>query len=323
MNSSSLNVSASRSWRDIPQPVKPRAMSRGGRWRLAMALLRAAAAIVLTGALAWGAWQLFGALGQNPQVMPDAAKAVPIRVTELRTSPGGVLDETWLARTLALPRNASLMEVDLEALRARILADGQVLTASLTRNFPDRLTVHITERTPIARLKVDVGGRPERFLVARDGMVYGGSNYDPQMVETLPWLGGFTLRAEGNGFQPIAGMEVVADLLARAQFEAEHLYRDWLVVSLERLAADQELLVTTRSGANVVFTTRTDFFLQLAKLDYMTEKLANLPVVRIDLSLGREVPVKLDPILSGAPGGRPALAPGFNALPLSRNPREL
>jgi hypothetical protein len=46
----------------------------------------------------------------------------------------------------------------------------------------------------------------------------------------------------------------------------------------------------------VVFNANTDYFRQLAKLDYLWEKIAGVPVVqaRIDLSLGREVPVYLE-----------------------------
>jgi len=300
-------------------------MSSGGRWRLAMASLRAGARLVIFAALGWGAWQVLGALQENSRTMPAAAKSVPVKRTELRTSPGGVLDETWLARTLALRPGVSLMELDLERLQARLLDDGQVLTATLTRNFPDRLMVQITERVPVARIKVDLAGRPEAFLVARDGVVYSGSNYDPLMVETLPWLGGFSLTPEGAGFRPIAGMDVISDLLARAQYEAEHLYRSWQVVSLERLETDREIEVTTKAGSTIIFSGRMDFFLQLAKLDYMTEKLAAMPVARarIDLSLGREVPVMVELIPADRGAERPAFAPGFNIFPPSKKQREL
>ncbi len=337
MNQELLNVSPSRSWRDIPQPVKPRAMSAGGRLRLAMAVARASGAIMLVGALGWGVWQVAGALRTNPRAMPAAAKAVPIKHVELQTSNGGVLDDAWLGRTLALAKGISLMELDLERLRARVLADGQVLTATLTRNFPDRLTVQVSERSPVARIKVSAGTEAQVMLVARDGVVYLGSNYDPLMLATLPWLGGFTLKPQGAAFRPIPGMDHVADLLARAQYEATHLYITWQIVSLERLESDHELEVTTKNGSRIVFTTTSDFFPQLAKLDNILGHLrdpqrfptARAARARIDLSLGREVPVMIEPTIAGTDGAaaasRPALAPGFNVLPssLTQHSREL
>lgn len=310
-------------------------MSAGGRWRLAQALARASGAIALVGTLAWGTWLAVGALRENPKAMPAAAKAVPVRRTELKTAAGGVLDEAWLRRTLALPKGISLMELDLDQLRERLLADRQVLTANLTRHFPDRLLVQVSERTPVARIKVATSGPDPVLLVARDGMVYSGTNYEPTMLETLPWLAGFSLRPDGAGFRPIPRMTIVADLLARAQYEATHLYLNWQIVSLERLELDRELEVTTKNGSKFVFTAKTDFFPQLAKLDHIlneVQKLSTAPAsrVRIDLSLGREVPVMLEPLVASADAARnaaarPALAPGFNVFPPSqpKHPREL
>jgi cell division protein FtsQ len=166
--------------------------------------------------------------------------------------------------------------------------------------------------------------------VARDGVVYEGSNYDPGMLNTLPWLGGFSLKSQGAGFLPIPNMTVVADLLARAQYEATHLYLNWQIVSLDRLEADREIEVTTKDGSRVVFTAKADFFPQLAKLDNILEHLrdatrfptAKTARARIDLSLGREVPVMLEQhesrFIAPATTPSPALAPGFNVFPPSQ-----
>lgn len=332
-----LNLPASRTWRDIPQPVKPRAMSNGGRLRLALAAARVVGGVGVAAGLAWGGWQVTSALRTNPRAMPTAAKGAPLKRLDLQTATGGVLDGAWLSRTLALPKGATLMELELERLRARLLADGQVLTATLLRKFPDTLVVQVTERVPVARVRVETSAGGQTYLVARDGAVYLGTNYDDGMLRTLPWLDGIVLKPEGAGFRPVASMDVVADLLARAQYEATHLYVTWRVVSLARLEADREIEVLTRDGSHIVFSARSDFFPQLAKLDNIlvhlqdTERFPRTRAsrVRIDLSLGREVPVMLEPVLSAnepfAPAPRPALAPGFNAFPSSSlpQPREL
>lgn len=304
-------------------------MSRGGRWRLAMATLRASAAIAIVIAIGWSAWQVTAALRESSNMMPDAAKSTPVKRTELRTATGGVLDEAWLGRTLALPKSVSLMELDLDRLRARLLDDGQVLTASLTRNFPDTLTVHISERMPVARIKVGLDNTETILLVARDGVVFAGTNYQLSMLETLPWLGGFSLTPDGAGYRPIPGMTIIADLLATAQYDAGHVYSTWQIVSLARLEADREIDVTAKDGSLVVFSARSDFFAQLAKLDYMlgymSERFGDVPRARarIDLSLGREVPVWIEPIAAHDADAkslvRPALAPGFNVFPSSQS----
>jgi cell division protein FtsQ len=329
VNAEAIQAPAVRSWRDIPQPVKPRAMSRGGRWRRTMQGLRVAALVACAGLLAAGIWFLVGTVSWAPRNLPEVAKAGVLRRLELKTSTGGVLDGAWLERTLALPREVTLMELDLNRLRARLLAEGQVVSATLARQFPDRLVVRISERTPVARLRVEAAGKVRDLLVASDGFVFRGEGFDPAMLAGLPWLSGVTLVPEGAEFRPIAGMAPVAQLLSDAQFSAQSLYQSWLSVSLARLGTDREIEVTTRNGTTIVFNAARDFFAQLATLDFLVEKLANTPMgrARIDLTLGRNVPVLIEPpapATAAAPAERsapvePAPPPSFFSFPPSPN----
>ena len=135
------------------------------------------------------------------------------------------------------------------------------------------------------------------FLVAREGIVFDGIGFDPKMISSLPWLDGVRLVRKDDDFIPIAGMETVADLLAKAKMEAEHLYESWQVVSLARLQSDGEVEVRDRSVAKIFFGTNEDFFRQLARLDLLidtarrqTEKSPSV----INLSIGAQVPVTFD-----------------------------
>lgn len=321
MEHPSVNLPAARSWREIPQPVNPRAMSSGGRWRRTLASLRIAGLVTFVGGLAAGGWLIASALREESPHMPAVAKSVPVRAPELRST-DGVLDNAWLARTLALPPHVSLMELDLEKLRGRLLADAQVVTAAVTRQFPDRLIVHVTERAPVARVRVERAGIAHDMLVARDGVIFAGSGFDPGRIDVLPWLGGVELTIEQGRFKPIPRMEVVAQLLADAQLAADHIYQTWEVVSLARLESDAEIEVTTKDSSQIVFNANGGFFVQLARLDYLLEQLARLPPtpVRIDLSLGRDVPVR--PLVAVAETvpvrGHPAKPrPLFHPLPFS------
>ncbi|MBI5688495.1 MAG: FtsQ-type POTRA domain-containing protein [Verrucomicrobia bacterium] len=246
-------------------------------------------------------------LGTSPKHVPPVARTATLRHLELKTSAGGVLDQAWLERTLALPRNAALMELDLDQLCARLLAESQVVSASITRHFPDRLTVRLTERVPVARVRVELGGTPRDLLVDPQGVIFHGVGFEPALLDSLPWLSGLTLAPDGAGFQPIAGMAPVAQLLADAQFSALRLYRAWQSVSLARLASDREIEVTTKNGTIVVFSARGDYFVQLATLDYLIERLADTPMTRarIDLTLGRNVPVMIEPPAPAESGAAP------------------
>jgi cell division protein FtsQ len=262
--------------------------------------------------------------------MPAAAKASPIKTLELRTN--GVLSQAWLARTLALPKTASLMELDLQKLQSRLLQEDQVLGASLMKALPDRLVVQISERSPVARLQVRWLGQDQTLLVARDGVIFAGEGFDERELSRLPYLivSRESLVPDGGHFRPIAGMDVAAELLSKAGLEAEHLYARWFSVSLLRLRTDRRIDVTTKDGSVIAFSTTDDFFRQLAKLDTITDELAaKAPgsLATIDLTLGQNVPVTVIPVVTDptTPASRPTPGRASNLAaapaPEERSPR--
>lgn len=271
-------------------------MSREGRRRFAVSLVRSFLVFAVMLGIGLGGWQVIRAMQETAGKTP-AASAAPLSAPKLETNGylGG--DATWLARTLALPRNATLMGLDLDALRARLLAQGQVQTAVLTKIFPATLRVQVTERTPVARLMAQIlGSEPRPYLVARDGVVFAGVGFPPELVGTLPWLEPTKLVRDGDGFVPVVGMVVVAELLGKARLEAEHLYKTWRVVSLAGLNTDAEVEVRTASGAAIVFSATADYLSQIAKLDLVLDRLAQQGATfkRITLGGGRDAVVTLD-----------------------------
>jgi len=299
-----------RSWRDIPQNVKPRAMSREGRRRVKLRALRIAAAAGVIGLAGWGAWEVTAALRSQGGLPGAAGGAAPVR--ELSLSTDGVLDKAWLARTLALPPDASLMDLDLEGLRARLLASGQARSAAIVRKFPSTLAVSLSERSPVARLAAPGAGPGDpALLVARDGVSYQGTGYDPAMTGSLPWLVGESAPGPGGRPAPIPGMGTVAELLSRAQLEAGPIYRSWKSIDVSRLETDGEIVALTRDGLRETFGAQEDFYRQLAKLDLLLDAAAGKPgeVIRdINLSLGGQVSVALAPVPAPVPGAAPGPA---------------
>ena len=271
-------------------------MSPEGRRRVAWSGFKTITAVAVLAGLGWGGFQIATALRGNPKPFSGAAPALPVSEIVLITD--GVLNQKWLVDTLALSSKATLMELDLYRLRAALMANAQVRSATLTRNFPATLTVSLSEHSPVARIMAQVSDEPPRmFLVAREGIVFEGTGFDPEMVSTLPWLDGVKLVRKDDAFVPIAGMETVADLLAKAKMEAEHLYRTWQVVSLARLATDGEIEVRDKNVAKIFFGTNEDFFRQLARLDLLldTTRLQTDKSPReINLSIGSQVPVSFD-----------------------------
>jgi cell division protein FtsQ len=246
---------------------------------------------------AWAVAAVYQTWESDPARLKEPVRTVPLKQVVFATD--GVLERAWLDQTLALPKGASLMTLDLSALESRLLASRQAQRVVLRRRFTDNaLVVTVRERVPIARIMVQIGGAAPRMqLVAHDGVVYEGAGYGWMVLEQLPWLDGVRLRrASRGGFEPIENMEPITGLLSAAQGLVPQLCAGWQVVSLVRLASDQEIIVRSREIPEIIFDAREDFPRQLAKLDYIVDTLRahGAPVMaRVNLALGSQVPVEL------------------------------
>ncbi len=312
-------VRSGRSWREISQEVKPRAMSSKGRKRQYTAWLKVSGLTVLVGGLVFGIYHFTYEWQTDRVAFADSVNSEPVR--DLAVITDGTLPKKWVEQILALPKGATLMALDLPALRNRLTAQGQVKVAVVTRKFPDMLMVNLQERTPVARIQAQDGlGRPKQLYVAKDGVVYEGTNYDWQ----LPWLDGIRLVRQGTGYAPIIGMEDVSKLLTTAQIEAPHLYRGWMIVSLAKLAERDEIAVKSQDVAEIIFSRKVDFYKQVAQLDSvldMAKKLPDAGLHSINLSLAGQVPVKFE--RSPDELAQPEYSPQFILQPIKRKgPRE-
>jgi len=332
MSQSSLNPPTTRSWRDIPQPVRREQLGREGKKRWILAAGNVVGLILVLGAAGWGAYEIFNLWSTNPTRITAPTKGVPIRDFVVRTD--GVLDKAWVQRTLELPKGTSLMELNLADLKRRLEESGQVSKAVLERRFPDVLAVTLQERTPVAQIRALIGNAdPVSFMVSRDGTVYSGFGYDPAMAGGLPYIDGVKLIREGSAFVPIEGMEAVADLLGTAQASAPALYRSFKIVSLARFALDRTLTVKSTDVEVITFGASQDsFYRQIARLDYILEETRRQNTAgqlkSVNLAVGdKQVPIAFetaandrDPARSSASTARPPSSAGASLFTFpSRN----
>ena len=308
-------------------------MSNEGRKRLKVATVKSVVALFVLCLGGWGIYAVVTTWETNPTALKSPVKGVPVKAIDLRSD--GVLDQGWVTRRLALSKTAGLMELDLPALRARLLDFGQVRTAVITRKFPATLVVMLEERTPVARVHAQLGhAQPQDMLVARDGVIFEGVGYDPNLINSLPYLADVSLKMTNGRFLPLAGMEKVAELLSTARANIPALYANWQIVSLARFALDGFIVVQSKEIKEITFGTReSDFFKQIAQLDLVVEE-AQLkpdhPAVSVNLAIGEtqggaQVPVVFeatplapaaDSVKSRAPRiGVPAQAPSVRAAP--------
>jgi hypothetical protein len=336
MSSPIASPNGTRSWRDIPQNVTPRAMSSEGRKRLALSVGNLVGLCLIIGAMGWGIFEFIGLWQHDRTRLTAPVKREPLREIALRTD--GVLDQGWVKRTLNLAADATLMELDLPALKNRLLAGGQVRSAVLARRFPDVLVITLQERTPVVRVMAKLGdAEPRALAVARDGIVYQDIGYDETLMNGLPFIDGVRLVRQGEGFSRLEGMEPVAELLAAALVNTPDLYRSFRVISLARLALDGVLVVRSAEVEAITFGLRasTPFTQQLARLDYILEETRRNspagPLKAVNLAVGgNQVPVAFatvrDPLATpsaaltpGSSGNRLFSLPPRNSAPTKRD----
>jgi hypothetical protein len=313
MSQSTLNSPPTRSWRDIPQPVRRVAMGPEGKKRMFMAIGNIVGLVLVLGAAGWGVFAIIRLWETDRTRLTAPTKGVPIRHYLVRTD--GVLDKAWVQRTLELPKTASLMELDLADLKRRLEESGQVSKAVIERRFPDILGITLQERTPVARVMALIGdAAPVSFMVSRDGTVYSGFGYEPAMAGGLPYIDGVKLIRDGAAFSRIEGMEAVADLLGTAQVSAPELYRTFRIVSLARFALDRTLAVKSTEVDVITFGASQDsFYRQLARLDYIIEETRRQNAAgrlkSVNLAIGdKQVPVAFDTVHADSSRPSPASA---------------
>lgn len=291
-------------------------MSERGRRRRLLAWTKVTGLVVAFTGAAWGLYELAHSWTTDRAGLANAVHSEPVKEIAVVTT--GVLNQKWAIDVMGVPKGASLMALDLQALKAKLTAYGQIRLAVLTRSFPDTLVVTLQERTPVARIQASDGLRTRQLLVAKDGVVYEGQGYDRQLIASLPWLDGVRLVKTADGFAPIAGMEDVSELLSRAQLDAPHLYKNWLVVSLERLASADEIIVKSQDVPQIVFSRKRNFFKQMAQLDYVIDRSHLLPdpqIRSVNLTYEGQVPVRLESTPEEAVS---SLRPDFPVQPSSQ-----
>lgn len=278
------------SWRKIQQSSAARAVTSFAKKRRLQINMRyvgaffgAVVALALVAGAVWW-WQ------------NRAFSALAVPQTSLHSvyfESDGVFDEAWLRDKIDLPAGVALMDIDIAALRAQLLDEGQTISAEVERIFPDALKISVTEHRPMMRIvTMDAQGKRYLYLISETGEVYNGSHYSPSTLKGLPFLDGVVLKRSGLGFEPVAQAPVLAELLKTARAGWPELYAQWRIVSCQNFKGDvtapgANIIVKTNDKSDIVFTPE-DFPRQLQHLQEISAyaRRERLPrIEQIDLSL--------------------------------------
>ncbi len=307
-----------RSWKEIRQSGTEKPMTSAAKRRRISTLLKASCSLLLFIALiGGGTWVVLNWV-ESSETRLGRERATPIRQILFQTD--GVLSEKWAGRTLALRPGTTLLDHSIFELKERLEESGQVRSAVVERQFPDILKIVVKERFPVARVAVeDEFGSTETLLVAPDGTLYRGRDYDRVFLKTLPYLAGVLPRKDKEGhFHPLPGMELPTAFLRMIRTDFPELYGALQVLDLEDLRDGADLpgagfVARLRRYPDIRFSPN-GFKSQLEKLELVLadlEERIRRPedrrmIDRVDLSITGPVVVSfLDPQKAQPPQGSP------------------
>jgi cell division protein FtsQ len=154
-------------------------------WRLG---LRVAAWTAIAAGAAWGAKQVNSFLVTDPRFQL-ACGGVQSACTSLEIRGSVYANRARLQNVFASDFGQSVYKIPLAERRRRLLAVDWVNTASISRVWPNKLVVTITERRPVAFAKLPIAGTSRyRFtLIDADGVLL---SIPPRVRFHLPVLSG-------------------------------------------------------------------------------------------------------------------------------------
>lgn len=228
------------SWRDLNQGPRtlrsPQARQRKLRSLLRLGLFSATCALLLGG----GVYSFLYA-GQMLRKVEIPKPATPL--VEVRFETNGFLKQEWFDQVMGRSLPDDLLMVDIYELKQRLEAHGQIAKATVRRELPGTLQISVEERQPVTRLRTrDAQGREIHLFVARDGIVFQGEQFPPEVVSQIPFLAGVRLRKadRGDGFAPIPQMPAVARLVELTRTHMGGHFRSWLFIDCSRFDGDPD-----------------------------------------------------------------------------------
>ena len=291
-----------RSWRNLVSVKRRRPMSSVAWRRSFLGVGKVLLLIALLGGSGYGIWLGCEHFQNNPGPVDLTGPSRP--VDSLKYATDGVLGRNFIKRTLQIPENATLMDLELKDLRSKLEREPQIAFARVRRRFPSTLQVEISEHKPLYRLFIrPKKGIPEMWLVSGAGVIYKGKDFRNATLRALPYLNpdpSLLKKDERNGYQRIPVLEKVSPLLEIARSDFPELYREWKVVSFLRPDADESdpgayVLIESRRVKEIRFAPR-DYPAQLRRLKYLLLEPGfknKKSIDSIDLSHGRSVFARL------------------------------
>ena len=273
---------------------------------------------VLTG-IGWGVWQgIQRAFYKNPD----------FRLQVIDLNPNSAIDEVGLAEATGIDLTASLFDIDVDRVTAKLKAMPEIADARAERHLPGKLVVRVTPRTPRAWLSCPPAGLSETrrsgaMLVDEDGIAYPCPELQLEAAVKLPVIqlplseSHPIVAGKPVGHRELAHCFRLLDAAVANDPEAIH----W--IESVKQVNEWSLLLVTREGTSATFALG-DHGRQIrslrAAMDHSSQKgyaiktINLIPKHNIPITLRNEAP---------APKAQPVTEPSAGEVREDRRSRDL
>ncbi len=218
---------------------------------------------------------------------------------EIRVEVVGRIRKDQVLKWASVPKGINLMKVDLLAVQKRIQDQPCVEGVVVRRELPNRLSIEVKERVPLARVVTDKDSKepsPGIFTVDREGMIMRPRS--GEKVSHLPEIRGapWEMIVPGNKVASDAN-EIFSALNLLSQIEMSPVKVEFSLLSVD-VSKENVLRLATRGGGYICFSgdsTRHKEQMDRLRQIYFQAGRLKKDVMTVDLTVARNVPVTFVP----------------------------
>jgi len=188
-------------------------------------------------------------------------------VKDVRTEGNRIVSSGEILALAAIPKNQKLFEVDLNQARKRVQSNQFIRSVSVNRDVPDRISITVEERVPVAAIATD-----KILYIDADGVVLPSAR--SEFIFDLPVITGSLPLAEC-----VPGKRVTSDVLREALLIAvtaqkvnDDFYRLISEIHIDQGASIE--MYTSEFGVPVLFG-RGDVAAKMVKLEAFWKEFVN------------------------------------------------
>lgn len=211
----------------------------------------------------------------TPKQIPR--NCLPLRSIQLTSD--GTIAKHWLAKVLDIKKNTPISEIDIFALKKRLLEFSQIRDVCIEKHFPDSIAIKINERHPLLKFVIKCeNGEKLLFIDSHDGSIFQAACMPKSLILATPYAEVNLEKSKESplGVKEIQGIESVAHLANALKAEYPEIYGQIRKFSLKKYdhrsgAKWSRIGILLKSGLVIEFSPR-DIDIQLLHLDYLMHR---------------------------------------------------